>query len=115
MNIPTSRTGAAHAAPRTIIGVYHWNLDMGDYINIRTSYNQLYLDQVCALSGWFMGYKMSTLTNSSDMNINAIDPNEAGNLGLMNQYKIRHQHLSGSLHFILKNHVSRTSYNSFQP
>ena len=49
------------------------------------------------------------------MKINAINLSKAVNLSLVNQYKIRPQQLSGSLHFILKNDVSRTSYNSFQP
>ena len=40
--------------------------------------------------------------------------NEAGNLGLVNCYKIHIRQLSGDLHFILKNHVSRTSYKYFQ-
>ena len=57
---------------------------------------------------------MSNLTKSSDMNINAIDPNEARNIGLVKRYKISLQQLSGALHFILKNHLSRKSYNYFK-
>ena len=62
-----------------------------------------------------MGNKTSTLTKYSDMKINAINLNEAGNLSLVNRYKILLKELSGSLHFILKNHVSRTRFNSLQP
>ena len=61
-----------------------------------------------------MGKETSTLTKSSNMKLNAIDPKKVENLGLVNQYKIRLRQLSGALHFILKNNVSRTSYKSFQ-
>ena len=44
MNIPMSGTGAVYAAPQTIVGVDHWYADVRDYINIITSYHQLYLD-----------------------------------------------------------------------
>ena len=84
MKIPMSGTGAVQATPQTIACVYHWNLDVRYYINILTTYHQLSLDQVFPFSGWFMCDKMSTLTKSSDMNINAIDLNEAKNIGLVN-------------------------------
>ena len=48
------------------------------------------------------------------MKINDIDPNKAVNLGLTNLYNIRIRQLSGSLYFILKNRVYRTSYSSFR-
>ena len=115
MNIPISGTGAVHATPLNIVGLYHWNLDVRDYIKILTSYHQLFLDQFCAFYGWFMGNKTSTLTKYYDMKINAIDLNDAGILGLVNRYKTRLRKLSRDLHFILKNPVSRTSYNSFDP
>ena len=91
------------------------NVDVIDYINTLPSYHQLSLDQVRALSGWFLGNKISALTNPTNMKLNAINPNEAGNLGLVNQYNICLQQLCGSLHFILKNQVSITSYNPFHP
>ena len=62
-----------------------------------------------------MGNKTSTLTKPSDKKINATNPNKAGNPGLVNGYKTLLQQLSGALHFILENNVSKTSYNSFQP
>ena len=62
----------------------HWNADVRDYINILTSYHQLSLDQFRAFYGWFVGDETSSLTKSSDMKINAIDPNEAVNLSLVN-------------------------------
>ena len=72
MNIPMSGTGAFHATPKTTVGVDYWNADVMDYINIITSYHQISLDQARAFYGWFMGNKKSSLTKSSDMNINAI-------------------------------------------
>ena len=62
-----------------------------------------------------MADKTSALTKSSNMKNNAIDPNDTGNLSLVNWYKTRRRQISGALHFILKNHVSRKRYNSFQP
>ena len=49
------------------------------------------------------------------MVIKAIDPIKYGNQGLINRRKIQLQIFSGALHFILKNHITRTSYTSFQP
>ena len=97
MNIPTSRTGAVQGSPQTTVGIYHWNLYVREYINILTTYQQLSLDQVRAFYGWFMGDAMSTLTKYSDMNINTINLNEAGNLVLVNRYKLRLQQLGGTL------------------
>ena len=51
MNIPTSGTGSVHATPQTIGGLDHWNTDVRDCINIRTSYHHMSLDQVRAFSG----------------------------------------------------------------
>ena len=60
-----------------------------------------------------MGKKTSTLAKSTDMKLNDIDPNEADNLGLLDQYNIRLRQLIRALNFILNNHISRKSYNSF--
>ena len=62
-----------------------------------------------------MGDENSTLTVSTDMVIKAINPNTAGNLGLVNRHKIRIYRLAAILHFKFKNIVTRTSYTSFQP
>ena len=61
-----------------------------------------------------MGDINSTLTISTDMVIKAIDPNAAGNLGLVKRHKIRLRRLAEILHFTFKNNVTRTSYTSFQ-
>ena len=55
------------------------------------------------------------LTTSTDMIIKAIDPNKTGNQGLINRRKIQICRFLGALHFILKNHITRTSYTLFQP
>ena len=62
-----------------------------------------------------MGDDSSTLTTSTDMIIKAINPNAAGNLGLVNRHKIRLRRIAAILHFIFKNNVTRTSYTLFQP
>ena len=83
MNIPTSRIGAVHATPQTIVGTDHWNADVRNYINILMSYHQMSLDKVRAFSGWFMGNKTSTLTKSSnthrDRNVRIMSPGQATN------------------------------------
>ena len=114
MKILTSGTGEVQTNRLTIFGIDHWNADVRDYINIPVSYHQMSLYQVHAFSRWFIGKETSSLTKSSNMKINAIGPNKAINLGLVNQYKIRLKQISGALHFILKNNFSRKSYNTFQ-
>ena len=49
------------------------------------------------------------------MLIKATDPNKAGNKGVINRQKIQLHRFSGDIRFILKNHITRTSYISFQP
>ena len=61
-----------------------------------------------------MGGVSSTLAVSSDQVIQAIDPNAAGNAGLVKRHKIYLCRLSTVMHFSLKNNVTRTSYKSFQ-
>ena len=49
------------------------------------------------------------------MIIKAIDPNAAGNVGLVNHKKIRNRQFSSALNFILKNHLQRASFISLNP
>ena len=113
--VPTSGTGNTYPSSRMIAGVEHYQSDLGDFLEILKDIHALTLDQVRAFSGWFMGGESSTLITSPDMIIKAIDPNRIGNIGLVNQHKIRLRRLSGVLHFIVKNHATRSSYNSFSP
>ena len=62
-----------------------------------------------------MGDENSTLIASTDMVIKAINPNAAGNLGLVNQHKTQLRRLAAILYFTFKNNVTRTSYTSLQP
>ena len=62
-----------------------------------------------------MGDDNFTLTTSTDMFIDAINPNSGGNLVLVNRHKIGLRWLVAILHFIFKNNVTRTSYTSFHP
>ena len=78
MNISTSVTGTFHATPQNIVRVNHLNADVRYYINILMPYHQLSLDQVCALSRWFMSDEISTLIKVTIIKINDIYPNEAG-------------------------------------
>ena len=83
--------------------------------NILVDLHAVELKHVQAFSGWFMGGENQGLAKSTDMIIKAIDPNKVGNLGLVNRRKIRLRRLSIAVHFIIKNHIKRSSYNSFQP
>ena len=49
------------------------------------------------------------------MVIKAVDPNKAGNPGLVNWRKILLRQYSGMLNTILKNHLKRTSFTSLNP
>jgi len=113
--VPTSGTGNTYPTSRTIAGVEYHKSDLQDHFELLKDIHTLTLSHVRAFSGWFMGGESSTLSTSTDMQIKAIDPNKLGNVGLVNQFKIRLHRLSGALHFILKNHVSCSNYNSFLP
>ena len=106
--------GAVNAAPLITVGLYHWNADVRDYINILTSYHHILHDQEHAFSRWFTGNKTSTLTKSTGMKLNTIYPNEASNFGLVNRYKILLRKFSRAIHFILKKYISRSSYTYLQ-
>ena len=66
-------------------------MDLDDIINILEEPHKLTLKTVKEYSAWFMGDESSTQTiphTSSDMVIKAVDPNKAGNPGLVNWHKI---------------------------
>ena len=115
MMVPTSGDGSIAAVPRSVAGVDYWSADLTDCKNILIDLHSVNLDDVRAFSGWFMGGESQGRARSTDMIIKAIDPNKAGNLGLVNRRKIRLRRLSIAVHFIIKNHIKRSSYNSFQP
>ena len=115
INILTTGTGSVEAQARTLVGINYHNAELGNLKNLLKDIHVLTTDQVQAYSGWYMGYDKYTLTRSTDMIIKAIDPNAAGNLGLVNRHKISLCRLAEILHFIFKNNVTRTSYTSFHP
>jgi hypothetical protein len=115
LGVPTAGNGRLQNVPRMFAGTEHWDADLRDFKNILVDIHSVSLPQVRAWSGWFMGGETQDLDISTDMVIKAIDPNKTGNQGLVNRYKIRLRRLSGALHFIAKNHIKRTSYNSFYP
>ena len=115
LRVPTLGLGRPSANPRTLVGVDHWDADLSEYKNILVDIHSVTLLQVRCWSGWFMGDENQDLLVSTDMKIKAIDPNKVGNQGLVNRQKIRLRRLSGALHFIAKNHIKRSSYNSFYP
>ena len=115
LRIPTKGNGKIQKNPRTLGGVEHWDADLRDFKNVLIDVHSVTFDQVRAWSAWIYGGEAKELSLSNDMKIHAIDPNKVGNQGLVNRYKIRLRRLSGALHFIAKNHLKRTSYNSFYP
>ena len=73
------------------------------------------MDNIWAFEGWYFGGSISSLAISSDMKIEPLVPNAAGNQGLVNRQKIQLQQNSTIFHHILKNAVTRLSYTSFFP
>ena len=115
INVPTTKTGIFEAQSWTLVGINYHNADLGNIKNLLKDVNTLTTDHVRPYSGWYMGNENSNLTTSTDMGIKAINPDAAGNLGLVNQHKIRLRRLAAILNFTFKNTVTRTSYTSFQP
>ena len=89
INVPTTGTGRVKYQARTLVGIDYHNADLGNVKNTLKDIHALTIDHVRAYSGWYMGDEKSTLTASMDMVIKAIDPNAAGNLGLVNRHNIR--------------------------
>ena len=115
INVRLSGTGAVEANSRIVAGVDYCNMDFDDTINILKEPHKLTPKTVREYSAWFMGDESSTQTiplTSSDMVIKAVDPNKAGNPGLVNRRKILLRKYSGMLNMILKNHLQRTSFTS---
>ena len=113
INVLTTRTGRFEAQSWTLVGINYHNADLGNIKNLLKYIHALTTDHLRAYSGWYMGYENSTLTASTDMVIKAIDPNAAGNLGLVNRHKIRLRRFAAILHFTFKNNATRKSYTLF--
>ena len=118
INVPSSGTGAVEVNPRIVAGVDCCNMDIDNTINILKEPHKLTLKTVREYSAWFMGDGSSTRTiphTSSDMVIKAVDPNKAGNPGLVNRCKILLRQYLGMLNTIQKTHLQRTSFTSLSP
>ena len=109
METPTAGTGSGKTTERKIVGVDHCNADLSNDKNLLNQFYWVTLDEVRNLSGWLVGDKYFSLTTSTNMKIKVLDPNVAGNLGLVNQYKNHLRQISGAINFIFKNHMKRTS------
>ena len=84
VNVPTTATGRVESQSWTLVGIDYHNAILGNLKNLLKDIHALTTYHVRAYSGWYMGDENSTLTASTDMVIKAIDPNAAGNLGLVN-------------------------------
>ena len=115
INVSTTGTGSVKSQAQTLVGIYYHNADLGNLKNLLKDIHALTTNHLRAYSVWYMGDDNSTLTTSTDTIIKAINPNSAGNLGLVNRHKIRLRRLAAILHFTFKNNVTRTSYTLFQP
>ena len=113
MMITTAGTGDIRVNTRTITGEYYWGAYIANYKSVLVNIRELSLDQVRALSGCFMGGESQELNISNNIMIKAIDPSKADNHGSVNRHKIRLRCLSGMVHFIAKNRIKRSRYNSF--
>ena len=94
INIPTTRTGRVKAQARTLVGIDYHNSDLGNLKNLLKDIHGLTTDHVRAYLGWYMGEYNTNLTTLIYMVIKAINPNSAGNLGLVNRCKIRLRRLA---------------------
>ena len=115
MEIPTTGTGAVESAPKTIVGKDYMKDILGDFVSFLHKIHQVNLDDVQKFEGWYFGGPNLTLAISANMNIEPLDPNATGNLGLVNLQKIQLRQHSVIFHNIFKNAVSRSSYTSFFP
>ena len=115
MNVSTLGTGAVNVDPRNISREDIWSSDFTNPINILLQPQLISLEQVQALSEWFMDNEKSTLVTSTDMIITAIDTKKTGNVSLCNHQKIQMRQCSSIIIFIIKNHLIQSSYTSQNP
>ena len=84
-------------------------------MNLLDKIHQINLDDVQNFEGWYFGGPNSTLAISANMMIEPLDPNEIGNLGLINRHNIQLRQHSVIFHNMFKNSVSSSSYTYFFP
>ena len=111
MDIPTTGTGTVESAPKTIDGKDYANANMGNFVRFLEKIHQVNLVNVRSFEGWYFGGPNSKLAVSASMNIEPLDPNAIGNLFLVNRQKIQLSQHIAIFHHLIKNAVSRSSYN----
>ena len=109
MEIPTTGTGAVKTNPKSIGGKDYANANFGDFVSFLDKIHQVTLEDVQKYEGWYFGGPNSTLAILADMKIKPLDPNVAGDLGLVNRQKIQLRQHSAIFHHLFKNAVSRSN------
>ena len=84
IDIPTTGTGAVESAPKTIGGKEYANTNLWNFVSFLEKIHQVNLVDVRSFEGWYFGGPNSKLAVSANMNIETLDPNAIGNLGLVN-------------------------------
>ena len=107
--------GAVESAPKTVGGKDYANANLGNFVSFLDNIHQVTLVNVRSFEGWYFGGQKSKLAASANMNIEPLDPNAIGNLGLVNRQKIQLRQNSMIFHRLFKNAVSRSRYTSFFP
>ena len=116
--IPTSGDGAIYAeakiGPDGVTSIF--NVNLGDFKNLVDDFHHLTMDQVMAYVAWFMGDATQTLTkhaSTDDHIMKSINPNAAGNGGLVDIFKQQLRITSQLIWLTIKNYITETSYRSF--
>ena len=113
MDIPTTGTVAVESAPKTFGGKDYANANLGNFVSFLDKIRQVNLDDVRNFEGWYFRSTNSKLAVSANMNIDPLEPNTIGNLGLVNRQKIQLRQHSVIFHHIFKTVVSRSRYTFF--
>ena len=85
MDIPTTGTGAVESSPKTIGGKDYANANLGNFVSFLDKIHQVTLVDVRRLEGWYFGGPSSKLDASANMDIEPLDTNTIGDLGLVNR------------------------------
>ena len=117
LNIPTSGDGSVAARSKKFANAKVANFALGDYINVLDEHSRRLKDgEYTKYSRWMCGDHTSRFAFKADdkMVLMAIDPNEKGNRGLVNQAKLRLRRESAILYAFLANLVSFSDFTQFR-
>ena len=115
MDIQTTGTGDVESVPNTIGDKDYANTNLGNFVSFLDKIHQVNMVNVRNFKGWYFGGPNSKLAVSYKMNIEPLNPNTIGNLGLVNLQKIQLRQHSVIFNHLFKNFVSRSNYTSFFP